>query len=41
MLPLAFGLYGLLAWFMANLTVDESQSQKQEELIIRRKDSQE
>ena len=40
MLPLAFGLYGLLAWFMANLTVDESQSQKQEELIIRRKDSQ-
>lgn len=41
MLPLAFGLYGLLAWFMSNLTVDESQTQKQEELIIRRKDSQE
>jgi exosortase len=40
MLPLAFGLYGLLAWFMSNLVVDESQMQKQEELIIRRKDSQ-
>jgi exosortase len=40
MLPLAFGLYGLLAWFMSNLTIDESQMQKQEELIIRRKDSQ-
>lgn len=40
MLPLAFGLYGLLAWFMSNLVVDESQTQKQEELIIRRKDSQ-
>ena len=40
MLPLAFGLYGLLAWFMSNLTVDESQMKEQEELIIRRKDSQ-
>ena len=40
MLPLAFGLYGLLAWFMSNLIVDESQLQQQE-IIIRRKDSQE
>jgi exosortase len=40
MLPLAFGLYGLLAWFMSNLMVDESRL-SQEEIIIRRKDSQE
>lgn len=38
MLPLAFGLYGLLAWFMSNLVVDESKLQQQE-IIIRRKDS--
>ena len=38
MLPLAFGLYGLLAWFMSNLFVDESRLQRQE-VIIRRKDS--
>jgi exosortase len=25
MLPLAFGLYGLIAWFMASLFIDESQ----------------
>lgn len=25
MLPLAFGLYGVLAWFMSNLFIDESQ----------------
>jgi exosortase/archaeosortase family protein len=36
MLPLAFGLYGLLAWFMSNLFVDESRLQRQE-VIIRRK----
>lgn len=40
MLPLAFGLYGLLAWFMSNLLVDESRLRRQE-IIIRRKDSQE
>jgi len=40
MLPLAFGLYGLLAWFMSNLVVDESRL-NQEEIIIRRRDSQE
>ena len=38
MLPLAFGLYGGLAWFMSNLVVEEA---KQQEVIIRRKDSQE
>lgn len=38
MLPLAFGLYGFLAWFMSNLIVDESKLQQQE-IIIRRKDS--
>ncbi|OHB58714.1 MAG: hypothetical protein A2Y12_20150 [Planctomycetes bacterium GWF2_42_9] len=36
MLPLAFGLYGLLAWFMSNLLVEET---VQKEVIIRRKDS--
>ncbi|MGA2915129.1 MAG: exosortase/archaeosortase family protein [Sedimentisphaerales bacterium] len=40
MLPLAFGLYGFLAWFMSNIFVDESQLQRQE-VIIRRKDSSE
>ncbi len=39
MLPLAFGLYGLLAWFMSSLLVDESRLQPQE-IIIRRKDLQ-
>jgi exosortase len=38
MLPLAFGLYGLLAWFMSDLFIDESRLQQQE-IIIRRKDS--
>ncbi len=38
MLPLAFGLYGLLAWFMSNLFVDV-RSLQQQEIIIRRKDS--
>lgn len=38
MLPLAFGLYGGLAWFMSNLVVEET---VQKEVIIRRKDSQE
>jgi exosortase len=35
MLPLAFGLYGALAWFMSNLVVEET---VQKEVIIRRKD---
>jgi len=37
MLPLAFGLYGFLAWFMSNLMVEET---VQKEVIIRRKESQ-
>jgi exosortase len=36
MLPLAFGLYGGLAWFMSNLVVEET---VQQEVVIRRKDS--
>jgi exosortase len=39
MLPLAFGLYGLLAWFMSNLLMDENRL-GQQEVIIRRKDLQ-
>ncbi len=35
MLPLAFGLYGALAWFMSNLFVDEAQIQKN--VIVRRR----
>lgn len=38
MLPLAFGFYGLLAWFMSNLFVDEKDSLLNEkEIIIARK----
>ncbi|MCE5340184.1 MAG: exosortase/archaeosortase family protein [Planctomycetaceae bacterium] len=37
MLPLAFGLYGFLAWFMSNVFVEET---VQKEVVIRRKDSQ-
>lgn len=36
MLPLAFGLYGGLAWLMSNLFVDEEEK-IQEDVIIRRK----
>jgi exosortase len=39
MLPLAFGLYGLLAWFMSNLMVDEEEdkpSSSQNVVISRR-----
>lgn len=35
MLPLAFGLYGALAWFMSNLFVDEVQMQRN--VIVRRR----
>lgn len=35
MLPLAFGLYGFLAWFMSNLFVEETE--KTEDVIIRRR----
>jgi len=35
MLPLAFGFYGLLAWFMAQLFIDESQVVT-EDVVVRR-----
>ena len=35
MLPLAFSLYGLLAWFMSNLVVDQEQT-TEEDVIVRR-----
>lgn len=39
MLPLAFGFYGFLAWFMSNLIVEESQLQPAaKDVIVRRKD---
>ena len=38
MLPLAFGLYGLLAWFMSSLFIDESDIIKKD-IIIRKKDN--
>jgi exosortase len=37
MLPLAFLFYGLIAWLMSNLFVDEDAEQMQEAVIIRRK----
>jgi len=33
MLPMAFGLYGFLAWFMSSLFIDES-----EDIVVRKKD---
>jgi exosortase len=36
MLPLAFALYGFLAWFMASLFVEESEAVS-EDIIVRRK----
>lgn len=36
MLPLAFGLYGFLAWFMSSLFVDEDQVSKQDVVVRRR-----
>jgi exosortase len=38
MLPLAFGLYGFLAWFVSSLFVDESETVR-EDVVIRRCDS--
>ena len=37
MLPLAFGLYATLAWFMANLFVEETQKVT-EDIVVRRRD---
>jgi len=36
MLPLAFGLYGTIAWFMSNLVVEEKI--QNEDIIVRRRD---
>jgi len=36
MLPLAFGLYGFLAWFMSSLFVEETEVA--EDIVIRRKE---
>jgi exosortase/archaeosortase family protein len=36
MLPLAFGLYGGLAWFMSNLLVD-AKEEIQEDIIVRKR----
>ena len=36
MLPLAFGLYGFLAWFMSNLFVEEKQAPQQDVIMRRR-----
>ena len=38
MLPLAFGLYGFLAWFMSSLFVEEAETVA-EDIVIRRKNS--
>lgn len=40
MLPLAFVLYGGLAWLMSNLFVEEEAEQKQEDVIVRRRSTQ-
>lgn len=37
MLPLAFGLYGCLAWFMSNLLVEEGDEIK-EDIVVRRRE---
>jgi len=37
MLPLAFGLYGLLAWFMASLFIEESVADSGANVIVRRR----
>jgi exosortase len=37
MLPLAFGLYGCLAWFMSNLLVEEGDAIK-EDIVVRRRE---
>ncbi len=39
MLPLAFGLYGLLAWFMSSLFVEEPEAGT-EAVVVRRRDKQ-
>ncbi len=38
MLPLAFGLYGFLAWFMSSLFIEESKTVT-EDVVVRRRDA--
>jgi exosortase len=38
MLPLAFGLYGLIAWFMSSLFVDET-GQPQQDVVVRKRNN--
>jgi len=38
MLPLAFGLYGVLAWFISSLYIDES-DMVAEDIVVRKKDA--
>ncbi|GAH54271.1 unnamed protein product, partial [marine sediment metagenome] len=38
MLPLAFGLYGFLAWFMSNLFIEETGAVA-EDIVVRRRDT--
>ena len=38
MLPLAFGLYGLVAWFMSSLFVDEA-DQPQPDVVVRKRNN--
>ena len=38
MLPLAFGLYGVLAWFMSSLFIDET-DMVAEDIVVRKKDA--
>jgi hypothetical protein len=38
MLPLAFGLYGLLAWFMSSLFVDET-AEPQPDVVVRKRNN--
>jgi exosortase len=38
MLPLAFGLYGFIAWFMSSLFIDES-GVLTEDIVVRKKDT--
>ena len=37
MLPLAFGLYGFLAWFMSSLFINEDQAPR-EDIVVRNND---
>ena len=36
MLPVAFGLYGAIAWFMSNLFVEDDESKVSDVIVKRR-----